>query len=149
MTEVKFYEETEDALLKYAVIIARHNDKWVFCKHKERNTYEIPGGHREAGEQISETAKRELREETGALHFDITPICVYSVTAPENFDGEESFGMLFYADIKTFEKELHHEIEKIILTKKLTDNWTYPDIQPKLIEEARKRKIFDSSFFNA
>lgn len=149
MTEVKFYEETEDALLKYAVIIARHNDKWVFCKHKERNTYEIPGGHREAGEQISETAKRELREETGALHFDIIPICVYSVTAPENFDGEESFGMLFYADIKTFEKELHHEIEKIILTKKLTENWTYPDIQPKLIEEARKRKIFDSSFFKA
>ncbi len=71
------------------------------------------------------------------------------MTAPENFDGEESFGMLFYADIKTFEKELHHEIEKIILTKKLTDNWTYPDIQPKLIEEARKRKIFDSSFFKA
>lgn len=49
MTEVKFYETAEDVLLKFAVIIARYKDKWIFCKHKQRNTYEIPGGHREAG----------------------------------------------------------------------------------------------------
>lgn len=47
------------------------------------------------------TAKRELCEETGALEFDIEPICIYSVTAPDNLNnGEESFGMLFFADIK-------------------------------------------------
>ena len=45
--EVKFYENINDELLKFAVIIAKHQDKWVFCKHKERDTYEIPGGHRE------------------------------------------------------------------------------------------------------
>lgn len=28
-----------DSMLKFAVIIARHNGKWVFCKHKERNEY--------------------------------------------------------------------------------------------------------------
>lgn len=50
MTEVKFYETAEDVLLKFAVTIARYKDKWIFCKHKQRNTYEIPGGHREAGE---------------------------------------------------------------------------------------------------
>lgn len=57
MTEVKFYETAEDVLLKFAVIIARYKDKWIFCKHKQRNTYEIPGGHREAGEEIIETAE--------------------------------------------------------------------------------------------
>lgn len=134
MTEVKFYQKIDDALLKFAVIIAKHNDKWVFCKHKERETLEFPGGHRELGETIIQTAKRELYEETGALNFDITPICVYSVTAPDHFNGKETFGMLFYADIKTFEKELHSEIEKIIITEKLVTNWTYAQIQPKLID---------------
>lgn len=51
-------------------------NKWVFCKHKERETYEVPGGHRESGETITDT---------------------------------------------------------------LVDNWTYPFIQPKLLEEAKNR----------
>lgn len=139
MTQVRFYENTNDELLKFAVIIAKTDGKWVFCKHKERDTYEVPGGHREAGETILETAKRELYEETGAIDFEITPICIYSVTAPDNFDGKETFGMLYYADIKAFEKELHSEIEKIYISEQLVDNWTYPLIQPKLIVEAERR----------
>ena len=43
--EVKFYDTVADSLLKFAVIISRSNGKWVFCKHKERDTYEVPGGH--------------------------------------------------------------------------------------------------------
>lgn len=141
MVKVKFYDNVDDKLLKFAVIISKTGGKWVLCKHKERDTYEVPGGHREPGETISETAKRELYEETGAVDYKIRPVCVYSVTAENNFDGKETFGMLYYADIKSFEKELHSEIEKIMITDKLTDNWTYPLIQPKLIEEAAKRKI--------
>ena len=141
MVKVKFYDNVDDKLLKFAVIISKTGGKWVLCKHKERDTYEVPGGHREPGETISETAKRELYEETGAVDYKIRPVCVYSVTAENNFDGKETFGMLYYADIKSFEKELHSEIEKIMITDKLTDNWTYPLIQPKLIEAATKRKI--------
>lgn len=58
MVEVKFYETVDDSLLKFAVIIAKTNGKWVFCKHRERNTFEVPGGHREDDEVILETAKR-------------------------------------------------------------------------------------------
>lgn len=139
MTEVKFYDDIEDELLKFAVIISKTKNQYVFCKHKDRDTWEIPGGHREQGENITDTAKRELYEETGALEFDIEPICVYSVTAPGNFDGRESFGMLFFADIKCFEAELHSEIEKIVITNELPERWTYPDIQPHLMREAKKR----------
>lgn len=91
------------------------------------------------GEEIDDTAKRELYEETGALVFDINPICVYSVTAPNNFDGKETFGMLYLADIKLFEEELHNKIEKIVITTSLPNDWTYLEIQPKLIEEAKRR----------
>lgn len=141
MTEVKFYDSVEDERLEFAVIIARTDGKWVFCKHRERETYEVPGGHREPGEDILTAARRELREETGAVDFTIQPVCVYSVRGRtrvnENKD-EETFGMLFVADIHSFE-ELHSEIERILITEKLVDNWTYPTIQPKLLDEAKRR----------
>lgn len=143
MVEVKFYDEIDDALLKFAVIIAKTDGRWIFCKHKERDTYEVPGGHREAGENILDTAKRELREETGAIDFDIKPVCVYSVKGKTRVNediNDETFGMLFVADVFSFE-EIHSEIEKIIFCEKLVDDWTYPFIQPKLIEEAKERGV--------
>lgn len=141
LVEVKFYEDVDDSLLKFAVIIAKTNGKWVFCKHRDRDTYEVPGGHREDGEEILVTAKRELKEETGAVVFDIKPICVYSVKGKTRVNenlGDETFGMLYFADIVSFEA-LHSEIEKILITDELVDNWTYPLIQPKLIKEAKNR----------
>ena len=138
--EVKFYDTVNDELLKFAVIISQSNGKWVFCKHKERDTYEVPGGHREAGENILETAKRELQEETGAVKFEIKPICVYSVTGKNrvNDTGEEIFGMLYYAEINKFDDELNSEMEKVVLLDELPSEWTYPLIQPKLIEKYLK-----------
>jgi len=41
MTEVKFYENVEDGLLKFAVIISKTQNKYVFCKHKDRDTWEV------------------------------------------------------------------------------------------------------------
>ena len=143
MIKVNFYEHVDDSLLKFAVIISKTNGKWVFCKHKERDTYEIPGGHREKGEPILETAKRELKEETGAIDFTMKPVCVYSVigrTRVNENANDESFGMLFTADIVSFEPQLHSEMEKVIFSENLIDNWTYPSIQPELIEEAERRK---------
>ncbi len=133
MTQVRFYENIDELMLKFAVIITKSAGKWVFCKHKERTTYEVPGGHRESGESIEDTAKRELYEETGALEYTLTPVCVYSV---QKDSGQETFGMLYYAEVTSFEEELHSEIEKVIFADDLPENWTYPDIQPKLIEEA-------------
>lgn len=134
---VNFYDSVEDEKLKFAVIIAKTNGKWIFCKHKERDTYEVPGGHREAGEGILTAAKRELNEETGAVDFEIKPVCVYSVTRHFGDIDEETFGMLYFADVKKFE-EIHSEIEKIIITDELPVSWTYPLIQPKLIKQAEK-----------
>lgn len=142
MLEVKFYNTIDDSSLKFAVIISRSNGKWVFCKHRERDTYEVPGGHREEGESILEAAKRELMEETGAIQFQIKPICVYSVTGKNrvNETGEETFGMLYFADIMEFSDKIDSEMEKVILFDNLPSEWTYPLIQPKLIEEFERRE---------
>ena len=102
---------------------------------KERNTYECPGGHREENAPIYETTKRELWEETGVIKYRLEPVCVCSVEK----DGEEAFGMLSFADIIEFEAFPPLEIETIALLDVLPTEWTYPLIQPLLLEQVKKR----------
>lgn len=134
MLKVNFYEQADDSLLKFAVIISKHNGKWVFCKHKDRSTYECPGGHREENEKIEQTAKRELWEETGAKDYMLKRVCVYSVLD----DNTETFGALYFADIFTFEELPQLEIEKIEFFDDLPTSWTYPEIQPFLLEKVKQ-----------
>ena len=93
---------------------------------------------RNGGSQSPDRWLRELRNnQTGAIKFEIKPICVYSVTGKTrvNDTGEETFGLLCFAEITEFAKELHSEMEKVVLMDELPENWTYPLIQPKLIEK--------------
>lgn len=59
-----------------------------------------------------------------------------------NENGEESFGLLCFAEIEEFSGRLESEIEKVVLMEELPDNWTYPLIQPKLMEEWQKRQAW-------
>lgn len=137
MISVDFYQNVNDDLLKYAVIMARYNDSWIFCKHKDRTSYEIAGGHRELGESIYDTAKRELEEETGAISYNLKEVSIYGV----NRDGNITYGMLFYAEI--FELgQLKYEIDEIVFNDTLPYELTYKDIQPKLFNYVCKSVSF-------
>jgi 8-oxo-dGTP diphosphatase len=132
MMKVSSYniDNIEDSKFKFAVIAARYSGKWVFVRHKERTTWEIPGGHREEGENIKATAARELMEETGAKDFELYPVCIYSVDR----DGVESFGQLFYADVRVLGVLPDLEIGEVQLFDDMPNNLTYPLIQPFLFE---------------
>lgn len=126
----------DDKELKYAVIGASFQGKWVYVKHKQRDTWEIPGGHREAGEDINNTAKRELYEETGAKEFELEPVCDYSVTT----DNDQSYGRLFYTEITKFGALPDFEIGEIRLFDQLPAKLTYPEIQPHLYNKVQNRR---------
>ena len=137
MLKVNFYglNTIEDNKLLFAVIMAKFNGKWIYVRHKKRHTFEIPGGHRESNENIVDTASRELFEETGAIEFNITPVCIYSVERDETVDYTESFGALFYSEVKTLGKLPDFEISEIKLFDEIPKDLTYPLIQPILYKK--------------
>lgn len=127
--KVEFPGSVNDETLKYAVIAAKCKGKWVFVKHRERDTLEMPGGHREPGENIAQTAARELYEETGALKYSLRQLCSYRIS--DN-------GMLFYAEIEELGELPPSEIERVELLDEPPaelSEWTYPAIQPALWEK--------------
>lgn len=134
---VRFYEEAPtDVRQKYAVIIARHEGKLLWCRHRERATWEVPGGHIEAGETALAAAERELREETGATDFTLTPVCWYRLHFSDG--GVGSMSLLCAAEVRAM-GELHAEIAEVRTFDETPDALTYPDIQPHLLAEAKRR----------
>lgn len=134
---VHFYEEAPaGAPQKYAVIIAKHEGKLLWCRHKDRDTWEVPGGHIEPGETAIEAAARELQEETGATDFTIAPVCWYRLHF--NDGGLGSISLLCAAEVHAM-GELHSEIAEILTFEGVPTDLTYPDIQPYLLAEAIRR----------
>ena len=137
MTEVKFYDPlfVPDSKLTYSVISARYENKWVFVRHQKRSTWEIAGGHIETGETSFEAAGRELREETGAVKFNLSCIATYSVT----IDGETGWGRLYLAEVIEIGPIPDiSEIAEISLSDHLPENLTHPDIQPHLFNRTNE-----------
>lgn len=127
---VKFhdFDQISPQQIKFTATVTRHKGNWVYVKHKERNTWDIPGGHVEKGEEIIESAKRELYEESGATQYSIIPVCIYSVSIGEKI----SFGGLFFAEVELFSTLPDMEMEKIEFFPTQPENLTYPEILPAL-----------------
>lgn len=106
--------------------------KFVFVRHKLRDTWELPAGHIEKGETPYEAACRELFEETGALKYKLQYLFDYSVT----ISGETCFGRFYRVNISEIGPLPLYEIAEIQLTDFIPENLTYPEIQTRLMKEA-------------
>ncbi len=121
-----------DDQLAFAVVMTRHLGRWLFVRHKERSTWEIPGGHRESGEAIEKTAQRELYEETGVMASTLMPVYAYEVSG----EGRRSCGMLYWAEAASIAGLPESEIAEVQYFDRLPESLTYPEIQPVLYRAA-------------
>jgi len=133
MAEVKFYDPSfvPEAGLTYSVIASMYRGKWLFVRHNNRTTWEMPGGHIEENETSDEAAGRELIEETGSSDFKLECVSTYSVT----MNGKTGYGRLYLAEV--FSLGPIPDISEIIEIKAGSFNPvenTYPEIQPLLFE---------------
>jgi len=118
--------------LVYVVLVTRFKGQWIVVRHKERKTWEIPGGHIELGETPDEAAGRELVEETGALKFSVRAMTDYSVA--RNNDGAR-YGRLYFCEVDVLGPLGDSEIGEVMLVDALPENLTYKEIQPILLEK--------------
>ena len=124
-----------DEQIVFVILMAqRPNGKWLFVRHRERTTWEMPAGHREEGETAMEGAKRELYEETGAIEYSIRSLLQYAGIYKER----KVFGEIFYASVDKLGDLPPFEIAEVIEldTMPNEDQLTYPDLQPSFFKEA-------------
>lgn len=75
-----------------------------------------------------EAARRELYEESGALEYEITPLCDYWAGTPEDWAN----GMVFRAVISKLGPLPQSEMARVRTFDRLPSNVTYPAITPVL-----------------
>lgn len=118
--------------LTYVIVISQFLENWIFVRHKERITWELPAGHIEAGEHPDQAARRELWEETGAVSFTLKALFDYAVIR----NNESKSGRVYYAKIETFDHLPDFEIAEIKFFHQLPEVLTYPEIQQEIFREA-------------
>ena len=119
---------------KYVVVCSRYDGHWLLSRHRERDTWETQGGHIEPGETPMDAARRELYEESGVTDAEIVPVCdYYGYVADRHANG-----MVFLAVVHRLGTLPESEMQETRLFAALPENLTYPDVTPKLMEEAHR-----------
>ncbi|MCK4990926.1 MAG: NUDIX domain-containing protein [Bacteroidales bacterium] len=134
ITELYPPKSIEESKLTYVVMAARYRKEWIFVRHRDRKSWEMPAGHIEQGESADQAAVRELFEEAGVVRSSIVHICDYSVLVRE----KKGYGRLYGASVEELDPHLEHEIDELLFTADLPVALTYPEVQTILFKRAEK-----------
>lgn len=136
MEDYKWYELSEwnnrKDSIKYVVVLSVYSGNYVLIRNRNRTVWELPGGKREDNEQIIQAAGRELYEETGAVKFDLIPYGIYSMN--------DSFGMVFYANIYALDPLPEYEIAELRFVDELPQGLNYGGIYYLLLDKWKAKK---------
>lgn len=109
--------------IEFVVIFTKYQNKWVYCWHKRRESFEHPGGHVEAGETALQAAERELFEETGITDCDIIPLWDYEQIWDDG--AGRNNGRVYAAIAHSLGTLPESEMGRIELFESVPENYTY------------------------
>ncbi len=125
--------------IEFVVIFTKYRDKWVYCWHKKRESWEHPGGHVEKGETPMQAAKRELFEETGITDCEMIPLWDYEFVWEDN-RGRNN-GRVYLAVAHSLGNLPESEMDRIELFDGVPHNYTY-DAEEERADLVRVEKIW-------
>ena len=79
-----------------AVVFARYNGKWLYCRHHSHETYDALTGTVKHEETALDCASRQLHKAMGATKFEITPAFDFEVQTNQGFYS----GQVFFANVQ-------------------------------------------------
>ena len=118
--------------IDYVVMISRYRDDWLMIRHKQRSSWEFPGGHVEAGETLEQAARREMYEETGAVDIELKALFPYRVA----IDGVDTHGWLFEVCVNKLGIKPESEIAEYKIFDAFPGNLTYAAVYKTILPAA-------------
>jgi len=100
----------QPAILVGSAVMVIKNDCEVLLHHRtDDHTWDFPGGYMEIGETIQETAKREVKEETG---LEVGALNLFNIlSGPDLFytypNGDQVYPVVLIYITKEFKGDLH------------------------------------------
>ena len=133
-SEVRLYPLGTLADYRFVVMLSRMDGQFLLSRHRARTTWQNQGGHIEPGETPIEAARRELFEESGALDYDIAPLCDYQFP--------HGAAMVFTVNIRALGALPKSEIAEVRLFDEMPPERTYPVESTALLDYARRADAF-------
>lgn len=95
-------EKKRRAELERVLVLARKGEELILHRDELNALWELPEKSLMKGESKEEIARGALGEALGEAVFDVSLLCVYTITGE---DGKESGGYCYLADVREWQDE--------------------------------------------
>ncbi len=127
------------------IVLDFYTQKVALIYRKTQNDYSFPKGHHEEGEELFETAMREVEEETGRVAYCIWRKPVATVSY-QNAEGECNVDYFLMQDIAASTLEVASELKHELVwlnPDEVHNKLSYPNLQAMW----DKVRVFADDFF--